>query len=104
MPVCSANHTNLTLVHFLCLPFPSPSRSTLGTPDEAIWPGVTTLPDYKPLFPRWPARSVSSIVPKLDAQGADLLSKMLQYQPSKRISAKQAMQHPWFDDLDKSSL
>jgi cyclin-dependent kinase 2 len=78
--------------------------STLGTPDESIWPGVTTLPDYKPLFPRWPARSISCIVPKLDPLGVDLLSKMLQYQPSKRISAKQAMQHPWFDDLDKSAL
>ena len=27
----------------------------LGTPDDASWPGVTTLPDYKDTFPRWPA-------------------------------------------------
>ena len=33
-----------------------------------------------------------------------LYSAMLAYQPSKRISAKDAMRHPWFDDLDKSAL
>jgi len=79
---------------------------TLGTPDESVWPGVTTLPDYKPHFPKWPARSIASMVPRLanDALAIDLLSRMLQFQPSKRISAKQALAHPWFDDLDKSAL
>ena len=31
-------------------------------------------------------------------------SRMLVYDPSKRISAKQALPHPHFDDLDKSDL
>lgn len=26
---------------------------TLGTPDEKTWPGVSKLPDFKPVFPRW---------------------------------------------------
>jgi cyclin-dependent kinase len=26
---------------------------------------------------------------------------MLQYEPAKRISAKKAMEHPYFDDVDK---
>jgi serine/threonine protein kinase len=69
-----------------------------------VWPGVTTLPDYKATFPHWPTRSIAAVVPKLDPMGVDLLSKMLQYQPSKRISAKQALSHPWFDDLDKTAL
>ena len=30
--------------------------------------------------------------------------RMLIYDPAKRISAKQALQHPYFDDLDKSDL
>jgi cyclin-dependent kinase len=29
---------------------------------------------------------------------------MLQYEPAKRISAKKAMEHPYFDDLDKTNL
>ena len=30
--------------------------------------------------------------------------RMLVFDPSKRISAKQAIQHPYFDDLDKMEL
>lgn len=77
---------------------------SLGTPDEEVWPGVTSLPDYSPTFPHWPKRDMASAVPTLDPLGVDLLNKMLQYQPSKRISARAAMAHPWFDTLDKSSL
>jgi serine/threonine protein kinase len=76
----------------------------MGTPNEEVWPGVSQLPDYKPVFPRWRKRNIGLVVPTLDPLGVDLLSKMLVYQPSKRISAKAAMEHPWFDDLDKTAL
>lgn len=76
----------------------------MGTPNEEVWPGVSALPDYKPVFPRWRKKDMASIVPGLDPLGVDLLSKMLVYLPSKRISAKAAMEHPWFHDLDKSGL
>ena len=28
--------------------------------------------------------------------GLDLMMKMMQYDPSKRISAEEALEHPWF--------
>ena len=34
----------------------------------------------------------------------DLLQKCLAYDPSKRITAKAALQHQYFSDLDKDSL
>ncbi|KAG2268914.1 hypothetical protein Bca52824_063469 [Brassica carinata] len=35
----------------------------------------------------------------------ETVKKMLVYEPAKRISAKKAMEHPYFDDLpDKASL
>ena len=40
----------------------------------------------------------------VDDHGLDLLAQMLIYDPSKRISAKAAIVHPYFDDLDKSTL
>ena len=82
------------------------SRSSLGTPDEDVWSGVTTLPDYKPTFPKWPRRAnwPQRMCPTLDPLGCDLLSKMLAFQPNKRISARAALAHPWFDDLDKTGL
>lgn len=77
---------------------------SLGSPDETIWPGVTSLPDWKTNFPRWPARHIKHSVLGIDDLGADLLSKMLQFEPSKRISAREALKHPWFDDIDKSAF
>jgi cyclin-dependent kinase 2 len=75
---------------------------TLGTPNEEVWPGVTTLPDYKSTFGQWKPQSLASVVPGLDPLGLDLLSKMLRYAPQERITAKDALKHPYFDDLDKS--
>lgn len=71
----------------------------LGTPTEETWPGVSQLPDYKADFPRWPAVPLAKAVPQLDADGLDLLSKMLVYDPGKRISAKRALEHPYFGDI-----
>ena len=50
----------------------------LGTPTEASWPGVSSLPDYRDIFPRWAPRSLSELVPALDPLGLDVLGKMLQ--------------------------
>jgi len=81
---------------------------TLGTPNEELWPGVSKLPDYKPTFPNWPVAGMDKTITLwgstsvVDPRGLDLLSAMLVYEPAKRISAKQSMSHPYFDDLDKS--
>ncbi|NXY62405.1 CDK3 kinase, partial [Callaeas wilsoni] len=69
---------------------------TLGTPTEVTWPGVTQLPDYKGSFPRWPRKEMKDIVPNLDRDGRDLLTQLLLYDPSKRISAKAALNHQYF--------
>jgi serine/threonine protein kinase len=73
----------------------------LGTPTERTWPGVTKLQDYSAVFPKWPRCPFDLPLPD---EGIDLLEKMLEYDPAKRISAKQALQHPFFDDLPKEGL
>ncbi|XP_044505691.1 cell division control protein 2 homolog 2-like [Mangifera indica] len=45
-----------------------------GTPKEDIWPGVTSLPDFKSAFPKWTAKDLASVVPNLEPAGVDLLS------------------------------
>uniref|UniRef100_H3AGI8 cyclin-dependent kinase n=1 Tax=Latimeria chalumnae TaxID=7897 RepID=H3AGI8_LATCH len=72
---------------------------TLGTPNESVWPGVTHLPDYKANFPQWCKQDVNTIVPSLNADGKDLLTQLLQYDPNKRISAKAAISHRYFHDV-----
>jgi cyclin-dependent kinase len=68
----------------------------LGTPNEDVWPGVTSLPDFKTTFPQWSRRGLDKHVPGLDPYGIDLLDHLLTYDPASRISAKRAIFHPYF--------
>ena len=70
----------------------------LGTPHERTWPGVTKLRDWHE-FPQWRPQDLARVFPTLEEDGLDLLRRMLQYDPSRRISAKEALRHPYFDDL-----
>jgi cyclin-dependent kinase 2 len=71
----------------------------LGTPTEATWPGISTLPDYKDIFPLWPRRNLAELVPALDPAGLDVLSQMLVYQPEQRATARALLNHPYFSDM-----
>lgn len=77
---------------------------SMGTPNDSVWGDVNSLPDFKATFPKWPARSIGRSCPTLDANGVDLLERMLAYEPYKRITSRAAMAHPYFADLDRSLL
>jgi len=72
----------------------------LGTPNEDVWPGVSSLPDYKPTFPKWSAQDLYKAIPNLDAYGIDLLQQTLVYDPAHRISAKRALSHEYFNNYE----
>lgn len=73
----------------------------LGTPDRADYPGIVDLPEYHPNLPRYPPppNGFAGLVPTLDGTGVDLLSKMLQYDPARRLTANEALKHPFFYDV-----
>lgn len=73
--------------------------AVLGTPGEADWPGVSGLPDWQACFPQWRPRGLEEAVLRLDAAGLDLLRSMLTYDPTQRIRCRQALAHPWFDEV-----
>ncbi|KAJ6239945.1 cyclin-dependent kinase a-2 [Anaeramoeba flamelloides] len=77
-----------------------------GTPTNENFPGLTYFPNYSPIFPQFSPiglkKTMGQIIGeknKIDPVALDLLEKMLIYDPSERISAKQAMKHPYFDDI-----
>ncbi|XP_023717040.1 cyclin-dependent kinase 2 isoform X3 [Cryptotermes secundus] len=73
---------------------------TLGTPDEDMWPGVSSLREYRSLFPRWETQDMSEVVPMLDAAGKDLFLKLLTYDPNRRLSAFEALSHEYFHHVE----
>jgi len=79
----------------------------LGTPSEEMWPGVSELPDFKPNFPKWPTRAWASIrntAQQVGLEGIDLLENTICYDPKRRLSARRALQHAYFRDVDRSGL
>ncbi|GAU24169.1 hypothetical protein TSUD_84040 [Trifolium subterraneum] len=71
----------------------------MGTPNEDTWPGVTSLPDFKSAFPKWPSQDLATLVPNLEPAGLDILSSMLRLDPSRRITARAALEHEYFKDI-----
>lgn len=76
----------------------------LTTPTEDTWPGVSDLKDYKPTFPKWSDNKLADSVKNLSSGGVDLMRQMLVYDPSKRINARDSLQHSYFKDLNKNIL
>lgn len=74
----------------------------LGTPSEADWPGLSELPDFKPSFPKWANKGWANIrntVAQVGPDGIDLLNQMSVYDPAGRISARVALTHQYFADV-----
>lgn len=71
----------------------------LGTPENASWPGVESLPDFQPIFPKWRRQPFSMALPDVPADVANLLQELIVYQPSKRLNAEAALSHAFFDPM-----
>mmetsp|Transcript_16497 Transcript_16497/g.27556 ORF Transcript_16497/g.27556 Transcript_16497/m.27556 type:complete len:296 (+) Transcript_16497:56-943(+) len=72
---------------------------TVGTPMEASWPGCSGLPDWNDAFPVWPQLPMSKFVPDFCPHGIDLIERLLTPDPKTRLSAREALQHPYLTEF-----
>uniref|UniRef100_A0A8D0CHG6 Cyclin-dependent kinase 4 n=1 Tax=Scleropages formosus TaxID=113540 RepID=A0A8D0CHG6_SCLFO len=70
-------------------------RSVIGLPPEEEWPADVTL--SRSIFIPVSPRPITKCVPEISQLGADLL-KMLTFDPLRRISALNALSHPYFQE------
>jgi len=71
---------------------------TLGTPEPDTWPHNPELQEYFATHPHFPRQPIPELVPRLNKNGIDLLERMLLFDPNERISAKDALRLPFFDE------
>ena len=71
----------------------------MGTPNEETWPGITKLKDYSINFPQWKPKKLKDLFPNFDKDGLDLMEKFLQMDPDKRITIKDALNHPFLEKV-----
>ncbi|XP_060912802.1 cyclin-dependent kinase 16-like isoform X5 [Labrus mixtus] len=72
----------------------------LGTPTEETWPGSTTSEEFKTYnFPQYNAEPLVNHAPRIDSDGHDLLSMLLQFEAKKRVSAEDALRQSYFRSL-----
>ncbi|KAL8775605.1 MAG: hypothetical protein Q9209_000101 [Squamulea sp. 1 TL-2023] len=69
---------------------------TLGTPNNKIWLEAKTFSDWgKMSFHKYPPKSWDEILPKAPESARDLVSKLVTYQSSERMTAKDVLNHPF---------
>jgi len=77
---------------------------TLGTPDQEDINAIenNSARYYIKGMKTHPKRDYKDLFPQANEEGLDLLEKMLQFNPAKRINAEDALQHPWIKHLGTS--
>lgn len=71
---------------------------TLGTPTYHEWPQAHSLHQFFNEFPHFKKVSFAQLTPRLSADGQDLLSQMLCHNPEHRITAMDALNHPFLQE------
>lgn len=75
----------------------------LGTPTEEHWPDLNFLPDYV-TFTFVPKTQLKHLFTAASQDALDLLEKMLTMNPLKRITAAEALMHPYFQNEPRPTL
>ncbi|CAK9805964.1 Cyclin-dependent kinase 20 [Anthophora plagiata] len=77
----------------------------LGTPTSETWPDLSILPDYNKItFPYHKGITWENIIKDTEPEAVDLISKILLYNSTKRLTADEALCHMYFYTKPYTSL
>ena len=80
----------------------------LGTPNDNEYPWLKESPEWNgyinsETFKKHEKQDIRKIYPNInDNDSYDLLEKMIVFDPDKRISAEEALKHPYFNSISKA--
>lgn len=71
--------------------------SVLGTPNNTTWPeGIQSAKKIDLKFPTSPGMPLTQIIPDASKDALDFLTAMMKWDPNKRATASDLLQHPFF--------
>jgi len=70
--------------------------SARGSPDCGDGAGWAAMPYYNPAWPRWACRPLAPLLPGVHADAVNLVERLLAVTPAARLSAGDALGHPFF--------
>lgn len=72
-----------------------------GTPTPAVWPSVIKLPLFHTLKPKkLHRRRIREDFVFMPTSALELLDKMLELDPERRITAEDALKSPWLKNIN----
>uniref|UniRef100_A0A453MHK3 Protein kinase domain-containing protein n=1 Tax=Aegilops tauschii subsp. strangulata TaxID=200361 RepID=A0A453MHK3_AEGTS len=72
--------------------------AVLGTPDHSLWPEGMNLPRSSSFqFFQIPPRNLWELIPNASLEALDLIKQLCSWDPRRRPTAEQALQHPFFN-------
>jgi len=74
--------------------------SVRGSPSSKNWPeGVKLASRHNMNIPRYVKTPLEQLIPQASKAAINLLEQLLKYDPTKRPTANQCLQDPWFNSL-----
>ncbi|GAW08324.1 Pkinase-domain-containing protein [Lentinula edodes] len=89
LPLFRGRDNNDQLLHIMRI---------IGTPSQQTFDKMAKeSPEIQiKQYPRYPKQDLRSVVPKASPHAIDLLERLLKFDPAERISAAEALSHPYF--------
>jgi len=72
----------------------------LGTPSESEWPDDSSVLRNNFVYNR--PRSITEVLQEIDPLAKDLIERMLRFDPKRRMTAHEALAHPYFGEFGNS--